>query len=66
MASVPYEDTFALVGGFDENTADYLDTTYMYEPYGETFNLVPGGRLKTARAYHTAFLVDAMSFPECT
>ncbi len=65
MASVPYGDTFLLVGGYREDTGDYLDTIYIFEPFGETFSLVPGVRLQTARRLHTAFFVDAMSFPEC-
>ena len=66
MASVPYGDTFLLVGGYNENSGDYLETIYVFEPFSETFNLVQGVRLKTARRLHTAFFVDAMSFPECT
>ena len=66
MASVPYGDTFLLVGGYNDNSGDFLDTIYVFEPFSETFNLVPGVRLKTARRYPTAFFVDAMSFPECT
>ncbi len=65
MASVPYKDSFLLVAGYDQDTAQALDTIYEFDPFEERFNLRLGDRLRRARYGAGAVLVDAQAFPEC-
>ncbi len=62
MASVPYGDTFLLVGGTDYHSGESQDTIYVFDSEAEAFHLLEGRSLQTARSHHTAMLVDAYTF----
>ena len=55
-------DTFVMVGGIDNSFSDKLR---MYLPESGTFMELPG-KMKTARWYATAILVDRSIFPPCS
>ncbi len=63
MGSVPYANTFALVGGYG---SEYKDTVYLYNPNTgpERFDLLEE-RLSIPRGSATAFLVNEDILPEC-
>ncbi len=65
MASVPYGDTFLLVGGYRPLALTYMDTIYEFDTLGETFKLRNDVSLRRARSDHVAFFVDALAFPDC-
>ena len=65
VTSVPYQDTFILVGGWwDTAPATYFNTMYMYQP-----NLGNGWRqlgvIGTGRDDVIAMTVKRSMFPEC-
>ena len=69
-ATVPYEDTFLMVGGrqylMDEAgdfTYEYLSDVYKFNPDADTFEKMEG-RLSHAGSHHAAFFVDPAMFPE--
>ncbi len=64
MASVPYKDSFLLVGGY--GSSEFKDSIYEFDPKTEQFRPVVGRvNLQTARRDHAALMVDVDSFPEC-
>ena len=65
MASVPYEDSFLLVGGYDMVQGDNMNSIYRFDPRMEEFKLMVGSRLRTKRMMAVALLVDADAFPKC-
>ena len=64
MTSVPYGDTFLLVGGWNELTFEWMETIFMYDPYDERFVLLPE-TLRQGRGDHGAIMVEAQAFPQC-
>ena len=56
------EDTFYVVGG--GSGTGMLDTIYRFEGSDESWQLVPN-RMKSARYWHTAMIVNASIFPTC-
>ncbi len=60
--SVPYGNTFALVGGW--NGTSSTDTVYLYEPGSDTWTLV-NDRIAVPIHHHAAFPVRQESFPKC-
>ena len=64
MTSVPYQDTFILVGGWlDTASPTYFDTMYMYQPETEGWELL--GDIGTGRDDIIAMTVKRSMFPEC-
>ena len=61
-ASVPYGDTFLLVGGFSEPARREVDTIYKYDVVSD--RIFPIGTLNMARRYHTAVFVPD-NFVDC-
>ena len=60
--SVPYEETFLLVGG---HRGSYpADRVYKFDPESGEFRLMPE-RLRVAKHMGTAFHVQHMEFPDC-
>ena len=64
-ASVPYGDTFLLVGGLQATSKVPLNAIYEYDAHAEQFKLVSATSLRTARHVHEAIMVDADAFPPC-
>ena len=62
-ASVPYGDSFLLVGG-EMCGGDYSDRIVQYEPVSETFAELDS-RLSRPKSSVTAMLVNKSIFPEC-
>ena len=62
--SVRYQDSFALVGGFDYDSGERLDTLLKYEPQSDSWTELPG-KMQVARRYPVAIAVDESLFPEC-
>ena len=63
-ASVPYNDSFLLVGGFTLDTFEYRDTILLYIPESDSWIELPT-KLETPRYYHTVIPVERSIFPEC-
>ena len=61
--TVPYGDSFVLIGGYNPVDAVYLSTIYFYDPIDQSFKLRE--RLRVAKSFPGAVMVDSMSFPEC-
>ncbi len=55
-ASVPFEDSFLIVGGYSYATAQELDTIYYYNPNTNEWELL-SQHLKEMRRKFTAFMV---------
>ena len=62
--SVPYEDSFLLVGGADYYSYQTLDTILNYIPINDTWIEMPS-KLKTPRVYPTVIPVKRSIFPSC-
>ena len=62
-ASVPYKDSFIIVGGNSDFTRGNLDTIYYYNPSLDDWELL--GRMRYERSQATAFMVPD-SFANCT
>ena len=60
--SVPYEDTFALVGGLNDTSNTYSDAILLYKPTDDTW-IVMEGALKTPKELPT--VVKRSMFPNC-
>ena len=54
--SVPYKDSFLIVGGFSSDVSEYLDTVYYYNPTLDQWELM-NQRMTRGREYFAAFLV---------
>ena len=65
MASVPYGDSFLLVGGFDWENKRFLSTVLVFDRITEEFRELPGVELSRARTRPTAMFVDPEVFPKC-
>jgi len=63
-ASVPYNDSFILVGGGDYDTGEYLDTIIKYVPEDDSWLEMPA-KLQTPKAYHTVIPVKQSIFNAC-
>ena len=53
--SVPYQDSFLIVGGYSSDGPNYLDTIYYYNPMTDEFELL--GQMMDERETFAAFLV---------
>ncbi len=62
MASVPYGDSFFIVGGHSESGS--LATVFHFDPETEVFQLVEHAALQNSRQRCVAMFVDAQAFPE--
>ena len=62
-ASVPYDNSFLLIGGRDAN--GYLADIYKYNPDNDEWTRLES-ELKTRRRSHVALLIPQSLFPECT
>ncbi len=62
-ASVPYQDSFLIVGGFSSNSGIYLDSIQYYNPNLDRWEMLPQS-LGIERNYPTAFLVPD-SYANC-
>ena len=62
--SVPYHDSFILVGGRDWNAIPPLDTILLYNPGNDSWVEMPS-KLKTPRYYPTVIPVRPSMFPSC-
>ena len=62
--SVPFEDSFLLVGGYDYSRDEYLDTVLQYIPASDSWLELPT-KLRTARADHVVIPVMRSVFPSC-
>ena len=62
--SVPYEDTFALVGGLNDTSNTYSDAILLYKPTDDTW-IVMEGALKTPKELPTVISVKRSIFPKC-
>ena len=62
-ASVPYQDSFLIVGGDSDLEDDYLDTIYYYNPSLDQWELMENMIMK--RRILTAFMVPD-SFANCS
>ena len=62
--SVPFEDSFLLVGGYDYLQSDYLDTILQYVPANDTWLELPT-KLSNPRADHVVIPVKRSVFPSC-
>ena len=60
--SVPYEDTFALVGGVIDG--QHSDAVLIYKPTDDSW-VVMEGALKTPKQLTTVIPVKRSMFPEC-
>ena len=65
MASVPYGNTFLLVGGNNAHTFEDSPFIYKFDLGSDTFKVVTSARLNRARRYTAAVWVDAQAFPDC-
>ena len=64
-ASVPYQDSFLIVGGYNQEIEDdYLDSIYYYNPITDNWDEFDE-KLTYKRRYFTAFLVPD-SFANCS
>ena len=63
-ASVQFNGTFMVVGGYIYSEDLYDDRIYEYEPASETWRHLPV-TLKGGNRYHTAFMVPKSIFPAC-
>ena len=62
--SVRYQDCFVLVGGFNYDNGERLDTLLKYEPESDNWIELPG-KMLVGRRYPIAIAVDESLFPEC-
>ena len=62
-ASVPYDNSFLLIGGYGSGTGDLADI-YKYNPDNDEWTMLES-ELKTPRYRHVALLVPQSIFPEC-
>ena len=62
--SVPFEDSFLLVGGYDNSKYQYLDTILQYIPSSDSWLELPT-KLRTPRADHVVIPVKRSVFPSC-
>ena len=62
--SVRYQDSFVLVGGFNYDSGERLDTLLMYQKESDSWAELPG-KMQVARRYPIAIPVDGSLFPEC-
>ena len=62
--SVPFGDSFLLVGGFDDSRYQLLDTFLQYIPANDSWVELPA-KLKTPRADHVVIPVKRSIFPSC-
>ena len=65
FSSVPYDNTFLIVGGINFDTNEYIDRVLQFDVTDETFKFVPNARLNRNFGRPAAMLVDVMAFPEC-
>ncbi len=65
MASVPFGDTFLLVGGWNRATETVSSDIYIFDTETEKFTAMAGVALNRARRYAAAVMVDVQAFPEC-
>ena len=56
-ASVPYKDSFLMVGGYSSDVGETLDTIYYYDPNLDQWDLLEQ-KMKMRRKYFAAFLVS--------
>ena len=63
--SVPYGDTFALVGGHQCRTCGPSYDILLYKPADDSWDVMEGA-LKTRREFATAIPVKRNMFPPCT
>ena len=63
LASVPYKDSFLLIGGRYSETEEPSNLVLKFDVTDDTFKIV--ARLRYDRAAATAMLVDVHSFPDC-
>ena len=63
-ASVQFNGTFMVVGGYVEEQGDTDNRIYEYVPSTRTWRLLPV-TLKRSYQYHTAFMVPESIFPTC-
>ena len=61
-ASVPYQDSFLVVGGYQYNSDEFLDTIYYYNPNVDQWDLI--ANMEYSREFSTAFLVPD-SYANC-
>ena len=62
--SVPFKDSFLLVGGFDYSRDQLLDTFLQYVPANDSWIEMPS-KLRTPRADATVIPVKRSIFPSC-
>ena len=62
--SVPYKDTFALVGGYQYYDYSASDAILLYKPTDDSW-VVMEGALKTPKEYPTVISVKRSLFPQC-
>ncbi len=65
MASVPFGQTFLLVGGYDRDASRAMSVLHIFNPDDEQFYQLLTPRLRQARQYPTAMFVDVDAFPNC-
>ena len=63
-ASVPYKDSFLLVGGYLYDTDEVLDTIIKYNPEDDSWLEMPA-KLQTPRYWHTVIPVKQSIFNSC-
>ena len=63
-ASVPYNDSFLLVGGYSYDTFEELDTILRYIPENDVWVEMPV-KLQTPRYRHTVIPVKQSIFNSC-
>ena len=62
--SVPFGDSFLLVGGFDSSRYQLLDTFLQYIPANDSW-IEMQAKIKTPRADHVVIPVKRSIFPSC-
>ena len=61
---VQYSSSFLVIGGYNLDTKEYVDTILEYNTDEEKFKQI-GALPQGGRLYITALMVDADIFPEC-
>ncbi len=64
MTSVPYGNSFLLVGGVKASPLAALDTIYQFDVDQELFRLLPA-RLDYPSLAHTVLPLTGVEFPAC-
>ena len=64
-SSLPYEDSFLMIGGYSQTLDEELNTVFRFDAEEESFVLMEGVSLRQERRFFSAMYVDAQSLPKC-